>query len=254
MAALNAPGFSEKQRWELFEISGYARSHFRVSPLLQYWPFEVLGRKPNVEEDVAEVRSHLLVVHAMLPLHALLISYACYYSFTRPSSLSTTPTPNLRTFVLVTSSISWINWTWILVLWIVLEKLSGRCSPCFLRGRLRRLQKGGKPSRRMMREDRQLLFPCFQSFWRATIACVSSKHIHASLPKFSMIRSMLSVATSSVRWHWIRASPFRPSVVGSFATIQYFIWRSVALDSVNVITAWTSAFYNTPKSTAYHAF
>ncbi len=158
MAALNAPGFSEKQRWELFEISGYARSHFRVSPLLQYWPFEVLGRKPNVEEDVAEVRSHLLVMHAMLALHALLISYACYYSFTRPSSLSTTPTPNLRTFVLVTSSISWINWTWILVLWIVLEKLSGRCSPCFLRGRLRRLQKGGKPSRRMMREDRHFYF------------------------------------------------------------------------------------------------
>ena len=58
MAALNAPGFSERQRWELFEISGYARSHFRVSPLLQYWPFEVLGRKPNMEEDVREVTSH----------------------------------------------------------------------------------------------------------------------------------------------------------------------------------------------------
>ena len=77
MAALNAPGFSEKQRWELFEISGYARSRFRVSPLLQYWPFEVLGRKPNMEEDVVEVTSHLLVMHAMLTLHALLISYAC---------------------------------------------------------------------------------------------------------------------------------------------------------------------------------
>ena len=77
MAALNAPGFSEKQRWELFEISGYARSHFRVSPLLQYWPFEVLGRKPNMEEDVVEVTSNLLVMHAMRTLHALLTSYAC---------------------------------------------------------------------------------------------------------------------------------------------------------------------------------
>ena len=76
MAAVNAPGFSEKQRWELFEISGYASSRFRVSPLLQYWPFEVLGRKPNVEEDVVEVMPHLLLMHAMLALHALLISDA----------------------------------------------------------------------------------------------------------------------------------------------------------------------------------
>ena len=29
-----------------------------VSPLLQYWPFEVLGRKPNMEEDDVEVTSH----------------------------------------------------------------------------------------------------------------------------------------------------------------------------------------------------
>ena len=76
MAAVNALGFSEKQRWELFEISGYARSRFRVSPLLQYWPFEVLGRKPNVEEDVVEVMSPFLLMHAMIALHALLISDA----------------------------------------------------------------------------------------------------------------------------------------------------------------------------------
>ncbi len=166
MAALNAPGFSEKQRWELFEISGYARSHFRVSPLLQYWPFEVLGRKPNVEEDVAEVMFHLLVMHAMLAIHASLISYACYYSFTRPSSLSTTSTLNLRIFLLGTSSISWINWTWIHVRWIVLETLSGRCSTCFLRGLLGRLQKGGKSLRRMMPKDRHfnLLFNFFLLF------------------------------------------------------------------------------------------
>ena len=74
MAALNAPAFSEKQRWELFEISGYARSRFRVSPLLQYWPFEVLGRKANVEEDVVEVMS-CLIMHAMLAFHLLLTFY-----------------------------------------------------------------------------------------------------------------------------------------------------------------------------------
>ena len=54
-AALNAAGFSEKQRWELFEATDHARHHFRISPLSQWWPFEVLGRKPHVDEDVVEV-------------------------------------------------------------------------------------------------------------------------------------------------------------------------------------------------------
>jgi hypothetical protein len=55
MAGLNAPGFSEKQRWELFEMTDYAKRQFRVSPLLQHWPFEALGRKPHMEDDVIEV-------------------------------------------------------------------------------------------------------------------------------------------------------------------------------------------------------
>ena len=58
-AGLNAAGFSEKQRWELYEMCDYARHHFNVSPYLQYWPFEALGRKPRIEEDVIEVSSFL---------------------------------------------------------------------------------------------------------------------------------------------------------------------------------------------------
>ena len=54
-AGLNARGFSEKQRWELYDMCQYGRHQFIVSPLLQYWPFEVLGRKTHVEEDVLEV-------------------------------------------------------------------------------------------------------------------------------------------------------------------------------------------------------
>lgn len=54
-AALNAGGFSEKQRWEISEATDYARHHFRISPLSQWWPFEVLGRKPHMDEDVVEV-------------------------------------------------------------------------------------------------------------------------------------------------------------------------------------------------------
>ena len=58
-AALNAAGFSERQRWELSEATDLARYHFRISPLTQWWPFEVLGRKPHVDEDVVEVSTGL---------------------------------------------------------------------------------------------------------------------------------------------------------------------------------------------------
>ena len=54
-AALNAAGFSERQRWELSEATDYARHHFRISPLSEWWPFEVLSRKPYMDEDVVEV-------------------------------------------------------------------------------------------------------------------------------------------------------------------------------------------------------
>lgn len=55
MAGLNAAGFSEKQRWELYETSDYVRHRFAMSPLMQWWPFEVLCRKPRIEEDVVQV-------------------------------------------------------------------------------------------------------------------------------------------------------------------------------------------------------
>jgi len=57
-AGLNAAGFSEKQRWELSQIGQFG---FRLSPLAQYWPFEVVGRKAGMEEDVVEVclKDHL---------------------------------------------------------------------------------------------------------------------------------------------------------------------------------------------------
>ena len=55
-AALNAAGFSERQRWELSEATDNVRQQIRISPLSQWWPFEVLGRKPHIDEDVIEVR------------------------------------------------------------------------------------------------------------------------------------------------------------------------------------------------------
>lgn len=54
-AGLNAAGFSERQRWELWAAAEYVQHHFRVSPLAQWWPFEVVGRKKGASEDVVEV-------------------------------------------------------------------------------------------------------------------------------------------------------------------------------------------------------
>ena len=55
MAGLNAHGFSEKQRWELRQAAGFVGSRVAMSPLAQCWPFEALGRKAGVDEDVVEV-------------------------------------------------------------------------------------------------------------------------------------------------------------------------------------------------------
>lgn len=55
LAGLNASGFSESQRWDLVGAAEWAGEKIRVSPLARWWPFEVLGRKMGVEEDVLEV-------------------------------------------------------------------------------------------------------------------------------------------------------------------------------------------------------
>jgi hypothetical protein len=55
LAGLNASGFSESQRWDLVGAAEWAGEKIKVSPLARWWPFEVLGRKLGVEEDVLEV-------------------------------------------------------------------------------------------------------------------------------------------------------------------------------------------------------
>lgn len=54
-AGLNASGFSERQRWELIQAADYTGPEIRLSPLAEWWPWEALGRKPNVPEDLVEV-------------------------------------------------------------------------------------------------------------------------------------------------------------------------------------------------------
>jgi len=96
-AGLNAVGFSERQRYELYEICDYARHHFIVSPLLQYWPFEVLCRKPRAEEDVIEVSHSPLPPpppSSPSPLHIQSpLTISCIYSST-PTSYPTTRKSN----------------------------------------------------------------------------------------------------------------------------------------------------------------
>lgn len=59
MAGLNAYGFSDKQRWEIHQTAApfLGREMFRLSDLARGWPFETLGRKRGMEEDVVEVRT-----------------------------------------------------------------------------------------------------------------------------------------------------------------------------------------------------
>ena len=92
MAGLNAHGFSERQRWELRQAAGFVGTRIAMSPLAQWWPFEALGRKAGVEEDVVEVSNMALP----LPL-----TCACFTLVSLCYSLNfilLEPNPNLAVF------------------------------------------------------------------------------------------------------------------------------------------------------------
>lgn len=54
-AALNVPAFSEQQRWHLRKAASAVGARVRMSPLAEVWPFEVLGRRVGIDEDVVQV-------------------------------------------------------------------------------------------------------------------------------------------------------------------------------------------------------
>lgn len=62
-AGLNAPAFSEYQRLQLCQAANAVGDKIRMSPLVPYWPFEVLGRKAGVEEDYVKVNGTLSYTH-----------------------------------------------------------------------------------------------------------------------------------------------------------------------------------------------
>ena len=58
ITGLNAAGFSERQRWELVQAAEHTGQSIRISPLSQWWPWEALGRRAGIEEDVVRVSIH----------------------------------------------------------------------------------------------------------------------------------------------------------------------------------------------------
>ena len=54
-AALNVPVFSELQRLTFIDLAGHVGQQVKYSPLMITWPFEVLGRKKDWDEDVVGV-------------------------------------------------------------------------------------------------------------------------------------------------------------------------------------------------------
>ncbi|KAL8839443.1 MAG: hypothetical protein Q9176_004439 [Flavoplaca citrina] len=62
-AALNVPAFSEQQRWRLRKAASTTGAKVRMSPLAEVWPFEVLGRKVSIDEDVVQKYAHILQSH-----------------------------------------------------------------------------------------------------------------------------------------------------------------------------------------------
>ena len=69
-AALNAAGFSERQRWEIYNAVGKdleVHKAFLISPLAQHWPFEAMGRQRGIEEDVVKWYGELMASHPSVP-------------------------------------------------------------------------------------------------------------------------------------------------------------------------------------------
>ena len=60
---LNCPGFSERQRFELTRCSGVIGLAVRISPLAKDWPFNVLGRRPDIPEDLMDYYVDRLTKH-----------------------------------------------------------------------------------------------------------------------------------------------------------------------------------------------
>ncbi|KAL8723109.1 MAG: hypothetical protein Q9225_000512 [Loekoesia sp. 1 TL-2023] len=68
-AGLNAPAFSEYQRLQLCQAADAVGDKIRMSPMVPYWPFEVLGRKAGVEEDYVKVNgtsSYMHLTHRLM--------------------------------------------------------------------------------------------------------------------------------------------------------------------------------------------
>ncbi|KAI4111882.1 MAG: hypothetical protein LQ339_000341 [Xanthoria mediterranea] len=62
-AALNVPAFSEQQRWHLRKAASAIGARVRMSPLAEVWPFEVLGRRVGIDEDVVQKYAQILQSH-----------------------------------------------------------------------------------------------------------------------------------------------------------------------------------------------
>ncbi|MCJ1288080.1 hypothetical protein MMC26_007433 [Xylographa opegraphella] len=59
-AGLNAPGFSEKQKWDLCQVADWAAKAVAISPLTRGWPWLVLARKPDWDDDVIMFYAQIL--------------------------------------------------------------------------------------------------------------------------------------------------------------------------------------------------
>ncbi|KAI9670802.1 MAG: hypothetical protein M1829_004691 [Trizodia sp. TS-e1964] len=60
LAGLMCPGFNERQKLELTRVAQYQGEPFGITKLAYHWPFEVLGRRADVPEDVLKLYAGLL--------------------------------------------------------------------------------------------------------------------------------------------------------------------------------------------------
>jgi hypothetical protein len=90
ITGLNAQGFSEKQRWELIQAAEYTGHDIRISPLSQWWPWEVLRRNARTEEDMVKVITGQFAGF-LLPFDHGVLNTAANRSVSHPPSFTNHP-------------------------------------------------------------------------------------------------------------------------------------------------------------------
>ena len=86
-AGLNAFGFNDYQRWQLYMAVGddlHVRERFAISPVCEFWPFQILNRSRCAQEDIVQLYAEILASHPDVKVCNTRYQTSVLFSFEQP--------------------------------------------------------------------------------------------------------------------------------------------------------------------------